>query len=163
VPRSAADLAVCRLDESRLRLFAGTTTGIFDVCTGGARDTHHGEPDLKPIRWLMLTAILVLAQGCGPEAPAVMERGKFIDVIVELRRAEHEGVQVAQFEVRRDEILEEAGVTDSMLVEFARVHGRDAEFMAAVWDSIDRVVNNVVPDDAEIDPDGAELEPDTAR
>jgi hypothetical protein len=30
-----------------------------------------------------------------------------------------------------------------MLVAFARVRGRDAAFMAALWNSIDKVVNEV--------------------
>ena len=48
-----------------------------------------------------------------------------------------------------------------MLVEFARVRGRDATFMAAVWDSIDRVVNEVVTDEDNLSPDTADIDPGT--
>jgi hypothetical protein len=107
------------------------------------------------IRQIVLAALLTGLAACGPAEPVVMERGAFIDVMIELRRAELDTL-TADFAVRRDEILAGAGVTDSMLVEFARVRGRDATFMAAVWDSIDRVVN-AVPDP------NAALVPDTTR
>jgi hypothetical protein len=71
-----------------------------------------------------------------------MDRGAFIDVMIQLRQAELDA-DTAGFGARRDEILASAGVTDSMLVAFARVRGPDAAFMAAVWDSIDTVVNEV--------------------
>lgn len=102
--------------------------------------------------WILLTALL-LAASCGPRAPEVMDREAFIDVMVQLRRAELEAEGAAAFTARRDEILDAAGVTDSMLVAFSRAHGLDAEYMAAVWDSIDTVVN-------EVNLDG-ELSPDT--
>jgi hypothetical protein len=105
------------------------------------------------IRHLMLTSLLVFAAGaCGPDEPTVMDRGAFIDVMIQLRQAELDA-DTAGFGARRDEILASAGVTDSMLVEFARVRGRDAAFMAEVWDSIDKVVNEVRDPEEDLVPD----------
>jgi hypothetical protein len=101
------------------------------------------------IRHIFLATLLTVIAACGPDEPVVIERGAFIDVMIELRRAELD-TATADFGARRDEILASAGVTDSMLVEFARVRGRDATFMAAVWDSIDRVVNEVPDPEAEL-------------
>lgn len=106
------------------------------------------------MRLQILLAALVVAASCGPEAPETMDRGSFIDVMIELRQAELDTSDAEEFAARRDEILAGAGVTDSMLVAFARIHGPDADYMAAVWDSIDAVVNEVQLDD--------ELQPDTA-
>jgi hypothetical protein len=106
------------------------------------------------IRGYVVAALVLLGGACGEEEPEVMDRGVFIAVMIELRQAELE-TDEATFAARREEILLGAGVTDSMLVEFARVRGTDATFMAAVWDSIDRVVNV----EAEA---GPELAPDTA-
>jgi hypothetical protein len=102
----------------------------------------------------VVAALVLVGGACGEEEPEVMDRGVFIAVMIELRQAELE-TDESTFAARRDEILVGAGVTDSMLVEFARVRGTDAAFMAAVWDSIDRVLNV----EAEASP---ELPPDTA-
>jgi hypothetical protein len=106
------------------------------------------------IRGYVVAALVLLGGACGEEEPEVMDGGVFIAVMIELRQAELE-TDEATFAARREEILLGAGVTDSMLVEFARVRGTDATFMAAVWDSIDRVVNVEAVE-------GAELVPDTA-
>jgi hypothetical protein len=97
--------------------------------------------------------LLVMAGACGSDGPAVMDGGEFIDVMIELRSAELEAADDEAFAARRDSILEAAGVTDSMLIEFARVRGRDVAYMAAVWDSIDRVVNEVPVGDTGLEPD----------
>lgn len=70
-----------------------------------------------------------------PQGPD-LETDTFIDVMVQLRRAQTYQTTPAEFEQRRAEILREAGVTDSVLVQWARVRGTDVTFMAEVWDSI---------------------------
>lgn len=83
-----------------------------------------------------VVAALVLV-GCRDEQPVgPMPRETFIEVMVELRRVVAENPTQAEFEARKAEILEEANVTDSALVEYARVHGRELEHMAEVWDSV---------------------------
>lgn len=97
--------------------------------------------------------LLILTVGCAPEAPPTMDRDAFIDVMIELRKAERESGDETAFAERRDEILGAAQVTDSMLIAFARIRGRDPGFMAAVWDSIDRVVNEIGAEEEELGPD----------
>jgi hypothetical protein len=58
--------------------------------------------------------------------------------MVQLRKADSDTDDPAVFGARRDSILREAGVTDSMLLAYARVHGGDVAHMAEVWDSIAR-------------------------
>jgi len=70
----------------------------------------------------------------------------FVGVMIDLREALRDSVDAVGFAARRDSILLAAGVTDSMLIEFARRHGRDATYMAALWDSVDQVVNEVKQD-----------------
>ncbi|MGH7578141.1 MAG: hypothetical protein ACREM1_23870 [Longimicrobiales bacterium] len=89
-----------------------------------------------PVALLAFAAMLALT-GCRGEQPVEpMPRETFVEVIVELRRAATENASQAEFDARKAEILEEANVTDSALVEYARLHGRQLEHMAAVWDSV---------------------------
>lgn len=75
--------------------------------------------------------------GCRSEPPVgPMARETFIDVMVELRRASSQNLTQEEFEARKGEILTEANVTDSVLVEYARVYGGQLEHMAEVWDSV---------------------------
>jgi len=70
-----------------------------------------------------------------------MERDTFVRVMAELRDAGRALSDTSQFDARRREILDEAGVTDSMLMAFVRVHAANAAYMAEVWDSVDARVN----------------------
>ncbi|MGH7505636.1 MAG: hypothetical protein ACRELX_08280 [Longimicrobiales bacterium] len=82
---------------------------------------------------------LVLVAGCGDAEPAAaMTRETFVDVIVALREANRDAPDARTFEARKQEILEQAGVSDSALVRFARVRADDLAFMAEAWDSIAR-------------------------
>jgi hypothetical protein len=80
-------------------------------------------------------AVLTLA-ACDAEPTEPMTRAQFIDVMTELRKIDMDTDAPEEFDARRDSILREAGVTDSTLVDFARLHGRDIVYMAEVWDSI---------------------------
>jgi hypothetical protein len=130
-------------------LLEGTDRGIFEVFRTVVVSTWS---DLLKVATRALVALLLTA-ACAPEATPTMERDAFIDVMIQLRQAQKESEDEAAFAVRRDEILEATQVTDSMLIAFARIQGRDPGFMAAVWDSIDRVVNNVTQEEDELGPD----------
>ena len=82
-------------------------------------------------------AVLIAACGGGAEETTIT-REQFIDVIVQLRQADVDTDDPTEFAARREAILTEEGVTDSMLLAYARVHGGDISHMAEVWDSISR-------------------------
>jgi hypothetical protein len=87
---------------------------------------------------LAVCAVLVLPTGCGrgePESPTIPTE-TFIDVMVALRLAAVEGASSEEFEERREQILRDAGVTDSALVAYVRVWGDNPQRMAAIWDSV---------------------------
>jgi len=90
---------------------------------------------------LLAILLLVGASACRPAGPEGLDRDTFIDVVVELRKAAREYPDSSTFDIRKSAVLREAGVTDSTLAEFIRIHNADTRFMAAVWDSIDRRVN----------------------
>lgn len=96
-------------------------------------------------RIVPLLATLWMA-ACTSDPLTVMDRGTFIGVVAELRQASRAATDEADFEMLKSTILTEAGVTDSMLVEFTRFYGHRADFMAAVWDSVDRTLNPVDTD-----------------
>jgi hypothetical protein len=86
---------------------------------------------------LVLAAVFALVD-CGDGAPVgPIPRVTFIQVVAELRRAAMEASSEEDFQARKERILSDAGVTDSLLVEYVRVHGGRLEHMAEVWDSID--------------------------
>lgn len=97
------------------------------------------------IVWL---ATGMLAAACGNEPEAPIDRQTFEDVMVELRKAV-EDADSAAFAERRREILESAGVTDSALLAFVRIHEVDLEYMAEVWESIDARVNELDADESD--------------
>jgi hypothetical protein len=84
----------------------------------------------------LLVSVALALGGCRSEPPESVTRTQFIDVMTALRKLDMETASPAEFDPRRDSILEAASVTDSALVEFSRRHGRDVAFMAEVWDSI---------------------------
>lgn len=96
---------------------------------------------------LIAALLLAAAVGCGPEPAGVMDAETFIQVVADLRSASQDSEDSTVFDIRREEILSRAGVTDSMLEAFTRRHGSDVTFMASVWDSIDAVVNANLVDD----------------
>lgn len=85
-------------------------------------------------RWVVAAALL--AAGCEAEPTEPVTREQFIDVMTEIRRIDMDTDAAAEFDTRRDSILRESGVTDSALVDFARLHGREIGFMSEIWDSI---------------------------
>lgn len=89
---------------------------------------------MKPI----LLACALLLFGCGADDdPVAAADERFIDTVVELRRAAlTAGPDTAMFEQLRDSVLREHGITEADLRAYVEAHSADLEHMAAVWDSI---------------------------
>lgn len=80
----------------------------------------------------MVSAACTQNEGAQPIADE-----QFVRIMVELRRAAdaHQG-NAAAFDAAREEILTEAGVTDSMLHQYVNVRARDLERLGSVFDEI---------------------------
>ncbi len=99
------------------------------------------------MRRLWIAALFVLtgglaSTGCGERAAEGISRETFMDVMVALRQEARVTTDSLAFDVRRGEILAEAGVTDSALFAFVRARERDPEEMSAIWDAIDTRLNS---------------------
>ena len=92
---------------------------------------------------------LLIAAGCdagsgggAAEEGAVdgLTRDEFVEVVVELREAEREAQEQdstdSWFRDRKEEILEERGVTETQLRDYLLAHGEDMALLEALWDSI---------------------------
>jgi hypothetical protein len=100
---------------------------------------------MSPMRTLVHTicrAVLLLGlsvpAGCGRgDATTAIERDRFVETIVELRHAAMETRgDTAAYEVRKQQILQEQGVTEAELRDYVERRGRDVEHMAEVWNEI---------------------------
>lgn len=86
------------------------------------------------IRILLACALLA---GCAAEETAGVADERFIDTMVELRRAAlSAGVDTAAFMQLRDSVLTEHGVTEADLRAYVEAHSADLDHMAAIWDSV---------------------------
>ncbi|HSR40804.1 MAG TPA: hypothetical protein VLL48_01500, partial [Longimicrobiales bacterium] len=105
-------------------------------------------PAARPRALSRLTGLAAVAllgsasvSGCGggadEDAPPTIEREAFVATYTDLRLATLRAAGVPDAN-RRDAILQEHGVTEEELVEFAEVHGRDADFMRDVWDEVEQ-------------------------
>jgi hypothetical protein len=118
------------------RLFSVRDAGIL-MCGRPQHTTR--RIDLLPR--LIAMILFVGAFACRPAEPEGLDRDTFIDVVVALRKAARENPDSNAFDIQKAALLGEAGVTDSTLAEFIRIHNGDTRYMAAVWDSIDRKLN----------------------
>lgn len=93
----------------------------------------------------VLAAILAALLGVGacrsgdPTAP--IDRDEFIEVMIELRLAAREFRDPSAFDSRKEQILADAGISDSTLMHFVRAYRNDPGFMSEIWEEIDRQVN----------------------
>lgn len=101
------------------------------------------------MRAVLLLVCLSLLAGCGRGTDATgLDDDRFIDVMVRLRDvAEQTRAQPDSFAVRRDRVLEEAGVTREQLLSYVERRGSDLSHMAAIWDSINRRVAELGTDE----------------
>ena len=83
-----------------------------------------------------LGVALVAALGCRHEATLPLEQEKFVEVMVELRRAAQESSGQEEFETRKQAILEDAGVSEAQLRAYARQAPRDPAALSTTYDSI---------------------------
>jgi hypothetical protein len=81
--------------------------------------------------------LLVSLAGCERASePAGLPQSRFIDVMVELRKAARGVQDTAVFAARRQQVLADAGVTEEQLRAYLTTHIRDLDHLAAVWESI---------------------------
>jgi hypothetical protein len=89
---------------------------------------------MKRIAFLLFAVLTACA---GADDAAVIETDRFIDVVVELRRAAIElRHDPAAYEARRDQVLGSAGVTEAQLRTYVERRGTDLDHMAGVWSTI---------------------------
>jgi len=97
----------------------------------------------------ILLAIGILAwaaAGCGKPHPApearrdvvVLDRNRFADLFIELRRAAIDADSAPDFAERKRAILERYGVTDQDLLDYVERNSGDLGELVATWDSIYR-------------------------
>jgi hypothetical protein len=106
---------------------------------------------------LALTSALLVLGGCDGGIPS-SERGKtiseerFIDTVVELRKAALRREDGRPSPMQRERILAERNVTAEDLRRFAEIHGRNVPFMHDVWAEVDRRLRELEQQEQE-DPD----------
>lgn len=99
------------------------------------RHVDDGARWRRAVTGAVLVAGLLACGGAAPNEP--MTRDTFVQVMVDLRRAAAAAASQEEFAARRAEILRQAGVSDSALLEYTRVHAGELDHMSALWDSID--------------------------
>jgi hypothetical protein len=96
---------------------------------------------------MMLVLGLALAACAADEAAFGVSDARFIETMVELRRAAvTAGTDTAQFEQLRQAVLEDHGVTEADLRAYVEAKGGDLDHMAAVWDSVSARLSEVGPE-----------------
>ena len=85
---------------------------------------------------MLLVAAAVGLVSCRREPAAPLAQETFIEIMVSLRRASTESADQADFEARKQVILERAGVTEDELRAYARRAPRDARALSDAYDSI---------------------------
>lgn len=92
---------------------------------------------------VVATALHILLAACGnatkePGPASTMDAQAFVAVYVDLRLADIHSTRPEEFEAAKQKVLTQHDVTADDLLEFVQRHGRDAEFMAAVWAAIEK-------------------------
>jgi hypothetical protein len=89
------------------------------------------------MRYMLLVAVAALLTGCGGGPTTSLSDERFIDIVVELRKAaaEHRDDPDA-YVARKDEILGAAGVDEAMIREYVEVRGGDLRHMAVIWSAV---------------------------
>ena len=96
----------------------------------------------RRVSWILLAALLIAACDSVDRVTRAgsrssrLDRETFIEVYVELRRAEQEAGTPEAFHARKQEILERYGTTPDALLEFIERHGQNVKYMAELWDTI---------------------------
>jgi hypothetical protein len=88
-------------------------------------------------RFPLLCAVLLACAGCGGAEPQAIDRETFIATYVDLRRSALQNTDKQITPAQRDEVLSRHGVGEEDLLGFVEVHGRDVDYMAAVWGEVE--------------------------
>lgn len=83
-----------------------------------------------------LAVLVVLGGGCGRTAAPPVTRETFVTTMVELRRAAGELPQDSAFEPRRQQILEQNGVTEAELHAYVRWASREPRRLRETFDEV---------------------------
>ncbi len=101
-----------------------------------------GFPRGRALAWIVAAAALAQA-ACERREGArqgSIDEGTFVAVFVDLRRAAAEEATEESFARRRDEVLRSHGVTEDALERFIDDNADDLDYLADVWDRIDRTL-----------------------
>jgi len=89
----------------------------------------------------LASALTMLVAACGGTEPdptlKTIPADQFIDTYVELRLTALRNADGEITPEQRDSILSVREVRSEQMLEFAEVHGRRAQFMQTVWDSVE--------------------------
>lgn len=114
-----------------------------------------------PLPILLLLAGLVVVPACedGGAEPRDqgIEREVFVATYVDLRRAALRNGPEPITPEARARVLERHGVTSEELLEFVEIHGRDLEYMEAVWDTVEAILGQQPPEDSLPEPEDLPL------
>jgi hypothetical protein len=95
------------------------------------------------MRILFATVMILAAAMAGCNRLSFLEndggaipRAKFVDTVVALRRAALQSPSPAEFDHQKTQHLSQTGVSEQDLKRFIEVHGSDAGYMSALWDTI---------------------------
>ena len=96
---------------------------------------------------VLLCALALVVAGCEVDENTFgADDQKFVDTMVELRVAAlTAGIDTAQFEEMRSEILQQQGVTEEDLRAYVEANSANLDHMAAIWDSISARLAEPIP------------------
>jgi hypothetical protein len=93
-----------------------------------------------------------MLSACDATAPrTAVDRETFVAVYVELRLAALSSPTGRITPALRDRILAGGGIDEEALLQFVEAHGRDVDYMAALWTEVEERIENPSPPT----PDGA--------
>jgi hypothetical protein len=102
---------------------------------------------LRPAAGFSAALAIITCGGDTANVPAdVMDRETFIATYVDLREAAIASSDFRITEGQRTAILARHGVDGESLLRFADVHGRDLDYMNAVWTEVDARLAEPPPD-----------------
>jgi len=87
---------------------------------------------------ILLLALPLL--GCNRNAPLAepsgLTRNQFIDIYVQLRRAQTRTHTAQEFEQQKKQIFQKAGVSEEALQKYVKENANDVAVLADAWDTI---------------------------
>jgi hypothetical protein len=89
------------------------------------------------MRYPLFAVGAILLFGCTDGATTALSEERFIVTVAELRQAaiaHHDDPDA--YVARKNEILREAGVDETMIRQYVEVHGSDLQHMARIWTAV---------------------------